>query len=141
MLIVVVVSIYTIKKKGQKMKISKLFHWLYALLMLMPFIMLFGSFVSSIMSGTPIDVDTYYVEFASFVNNQLLVFDGIMGEKIFYVFEYLTILFVNQGGTIREVISCLLTYWTSISIIWLVFDTFLYVPLLAHRWLDKGVIE
>lgn len=123
------------------MKISKLFHWLYALLMLMPFIMLFGSFISSITSGNPIDVDTYYVEFASFINNQLLTFDGIIGQKIFYVFDYLTKLFVDQGGTIREVISCLLTYWTSISIIWLVFDVFLYVPLLAHRWIDKGVIE
>jgi len=35
----------------------------------------------------------------------------------------------------------LLSYWLAISIIWLVFDLVMYVPLLVHRWLDKGVLE
>ena len=35
----------------------------------------------------------------------------------------------------------LLSYWLAISIIWLVFDLIMYVPLLVHRWLDKGVLE
>ena len=38
-------------------------------------------------------------------------------------------------------IILLLSYWFNISIIWLVFDVMIYVPLLAHRWLDKGIIE
>ena len=32
-------------------------------------------------------------------------------------------------------------YWCSISILWLIFDVVMYVPKLAHRWLDKGAIE
>lgn len=35
----------------------------------------------------------------------------------------------------------LLSYWLAISIIWLVFDLIMYVPLLVHRWIDKGVLE
>ena len=35
----------------------------------------------------------------------------------------------------------LMSYWLAISIIWLVFDLVMYVPLLVHRWLDKGVLE
>lgn len=34
-----------------------------------------------------------------------------------------------------------LTYWTSISIIYLVFDLVMYVPLLVHKWIDKGMVE
>ena len=34
-----------------------------------------------------------------------------------------------------------LSYWLDISIIWLCFDLVMYVPLLVHRWLDKGVLE
>ncbi len=32
-------------------------------------------------------------------------------------------------------------YWCAISILWLIFDVLMYVPLLVHRWLDKGAIE
>ena len=40
-----------------------------------------------------------------------------------------------------HVIIELLSYWLAISIIWLVFDLIMYVPLLVHRWIDKGVLE
>lgn len=33
------------------------------------------------------------------------------------------------------------TYWCAVSILWLIFDVLMYVPLLVHRWLDKGAIE
>ena len=41
----------------------------------------------------------------------------------------------------NSVIVELLSYWLAISIIWLVFDLIMYIPLLVHRWLDKGVLE
>lgn len=34
-----------------------------------------------------------------------------------------------------------MSYWLAISVIWLVFDVVMYVPLLAHRWIDKARIE
>ena len=41
----------------------------------------------------------------------------------------------------NHIVVQLLSYWLAISIIWLVFDLIMYVPLLVHRWLDKGVLE
>ena len=35
----------------------------------------------------------------------------------------------------------LLSYWLLVSIFWLVFDVVMYVPNLAHRWLDKGSLQ
>ena len=53
-------------------------------------------------------------------------------------FQYILALF---GVPSTHVIVELLSYWLSVSVIWLIFDVIMYVPLLAHRWLDKGVIE
>ena len=32
-------------------------------------------------------------------------------------------------------------YWLFVSLCWLVFDVLIYVPMVAHRWLDKGALE
>lgn len=53
-------------------------------------------------------------------------------------FSYIVALF---GIPTNHVIVELLSYWLAISIIWLVFDLIMYIPLLVHRWLDKGVLE
>ena len=53
-------------------------------------------------------------------------------------FNYISALFGFQAG---NSISYLLSYWFSISIIWLVFDLMIYVPLLVHRWLDKASLS
>lgn len=53
-------------------------------------------------------------------------------------FNYVSGLFGFQEG---NTLSNCLSYWFSISIIWLVFDLMLYVPLLVHRWLDKASIS
>jgi len=53
-------------------------------------------------------------------------------------FSYIVVLF---GMPTTHVVVELLSYWLAISIIWLVFDLIMYVPLLVHRWLDKGVLE
>ena len=51
---------------------------------------------------------------------------------------YITNLF---GMDSDNFVIYLLSYWLDISIIWLTFDLVMYVPLLVHRWLDKGVLE
>ena len=54
------------------------------------------------------------------------------------VYDYGSALFNVDSDNL---VNYFLTYWTSISIIWLVFDVFMYVPLLVHRWIDKAKIE
>lgn len=53
-------------------------------------------------------------------------------------FVYISGLF---GVQTNNPLNYLFAYFVSISICWLVFDVLLYVPNLAHRWLDKGAIE
>lgn len=53
-------------------------------------------------------------------------------------FTYITGLFgVPSDSTLNYIFA----YFVSISICWLVFDLLMYVPNLAHRWLDKGALE
>ena len=53
-------------------------------------------------------------------------------------FTYITGLFgVPSDSSFNYVFA----YFVSISICWLVFDLIMYVPNLAHRWLDKGALE
>lgn len=51
---------------------------------------------------------------------------------------YITGLF---GMPNNSPVITMLSYWLAISIIWLVFDLIMYIPLLVHRWIDKGVLE
>ena len=48
---------------------------------------------------------------------------------------------LNVANGIGFVIVRLFTYWLIISICWLIFDVLMYVPNLAHKWLDKAAIE
>lgn len=53
-------------------------------------------------------------------------------------FTYITGLFgVPSDSTFNYVFA----YFVSISICWLVFDVIMYLPNLAHRWLDRGALE
>lgn len=122
------------------MKISKLFHWLYALLMLMPFIAcLIYTFINLKQGITSSNLfDSIFDLINDFSGSDS--HNGLIGT-INNIYEYLVLDLFGFDAFWTLLVINLLTYWTSISIIWLVFDVFLYVPLLAHRWIDKGVIE
>lgn len=53
-------------------------------------------------------------------------------------FTYISGLF---GVSATNSLNYVFGYWITISICWLVFDLLIYVPNLAHRWLDKGAVE
>lgn len=52
-----------------------------------------------------------------------------------------TSIFTLFGVPTNSVIMLMLSYWLSISLIWLVFDLVMYLPNLVHSWIDKGGIE
>ena len=122
------------------MKISKLFHRLYAIIMLLPvFYILYrcGYAVlnpNAVYSGTMVDL------FSDSVNNLNtdLLFSWASTSFLISPFQYIANLF---GVPSTSPILTLLSYWLDISIIWLVFDLIMYIPLLVHRWLDKGILE
>lgn len=119
------------------MKISKLFHWLYALLMFLPFGLLVFNALASMWSGNVINYSTWYGYLTEFLDG-IGVYENGVFETIQGVY---TFLIEDIFGFDYSFISLFLTYWTCISIIWLVFDVFMYVPLLVHRWIDKAKLE
>lgn len=70
--------------------------------------------------------------------NEVPLFSWAKDSFLVVPFSYISGLF---GIAISNPLNTLLSYWLSISIIWLTFDLVMYVPLLVHRWLDKGVVE
>lgn len=122
------------------MKITKLFHWLYAILMLLPI----GYIVSRCLyviinknATASIPLDTMFIDSVNNLNTELL-FSWATNSFLNAPILYITDLF---GIPQTSPIITLLSYWLSISILWLVYDVIMYVPLLTHRWLDKGIIE
>ena len=124
------------------MKISKLFHWLYAILMLLPILcwipnILYFGFNESIDLQSYDDITLWLTSSFSDVMNSNL-FGWAKDSFLVEPFQYIANLFEMPS---TSPIIYALSYWLSISIIWLVFDVIMYVPLLVHRWLDKGIIE
>jgi len=122
------------------MKISKLFHWLYAILMLMPvFYVLYrcGYCILNENATATSDLIDMFIDSVNSLNTESL-FSWSASSFLVAPFSYIADLF---GVPSTSPIITMLSYWLSISIIWLVFDLIMYIPLLVHRWLDKGIIE
>lgn len=118
------------------MKISKLFHWLYASLMLLPFVALAFNFLRIGLNGS-MAITSYEDVMA------LVVFPtfGNLSATISDVYSYAVVDLFGLSGLVADTICNGLTYWTIVSIIYLIFDVIMYVPLLVHRWIDKAVIQ
>lgn len=121
------------------MKISKLFHWLYAILMFLPFMAVAFNLVRLSFSGD-LTILTYDEVFALLKFPQY--YGGSLYLTIYNVYFYLANnLFGLDTSTVCTLITQLLTYWTFTSIVYLIFDVLMYVPLLVHRWIDKARLE
>lgn len=87
---------------------------------------------------------TYTMGITESINQSILdtfdlpMFSWTSDNFIIAPFNYITNLFGLPRG---NVVNKYLDYWLSISIIYLCFDVIMYVPLLVHRWLDKGIVE
>lgn len=71
---------------------------------------------------------------------------GSVGQSVTHVYEYLVWnVFGFHPGVESSIIVArivsMLSYWTIVSIIYLIFDVLMYVPLLVHRWIDKARLE
>lgn len=105
--------------------------------MLLPFILWLGFVVINHQSSSFTSLDLFFDDFYSFMTINFAIFANSPLNQVFYTITN----FFFDSGDINDLVVMLLNYWCSISIIYLVFDIVMYVPLLAHRWLDKGVVE
>lgn len=120
------------------MKVNKLFHWLYALLMFLPFAVFLVNFVGfglSMSGFTELDSETVFGWFV-YPTIDSGVINGVYGVYSYLVSD----VFGWSADYLSKAICYLLTYWTLTSIIYLIFDIVMYVPLLVHRWIDKATI-
>jgi len=120
------------------MKISKLFHWLYAILMFMPFGLVVYNALASMWSGNTIDFYTWVNMLSPSLSNCI---GEDLASTVFDAYNYLISYIFSFEGDFGLIVTLLLTYWTMVSIIWLIFDVIMYVPLLVHRWIDKAKLE
>ena len=122
------------------MKVSKLFHLLYAILMLLPVgyiaSMCFYAILNKNATASFDLMDTFSNALNSLNTNSL--FSWAQTSFLVAPISYISDLF---GLSSTSPIITLMSFWLSISIIWLVFDLIMYIPLLVHRWIDKGIIE
>lgn len=123
------------------MKISKLFHWLYAILMFLPF----GCLTFNMLHGLFGTSSSNLISFSNFNNMIADFFRGTftvgLWDTLNDVYSYLIQDMFGLHSAMNQTIINLLSYWTSISIIWLIFDVFMYVPLLVHKWIDRTKVE
>jgi len=80
--------------------------------------------------------DTFYYSVEQVKSNKLFSWADYSFVKT--PIEYVTSLF---GMETNNPILTIMSYWLSISVIWLCFDIILYVPLLVHRLIDKGMVD
>lgn len=122
------------------MKVSKLFHWLYACVMFLPIGFILGRELYVIFNSNATATFDLMDTFTTSMNelNTNALFSWASTSFLVQPFTYIGNLF---GLSATSPIITLLSYWLDISLIWLVFDLIMYVPLLVHRWLDKGIIE
>lgn len=95
----------------------------------------YGNFVITLLTTAPLS-NVFYYSIDKVQQSPLFnwAYDSFLATPI----TYITGLF---GMATDHVAVMFMSYWLAISIIWLVFDMVMYVPLLVHRWIDKGVLE
>lgn len=128
----------------KKLRLNKIFHWLYAFLMFFPIIGLFGGIIITSFNNT-FSLSEYTFEglssvFWDFVDQCTFEFNvGTTGLKIRDIFAFVVydLLGSDDTGQAQMVVD-VLAYWTSVSFAYLVFDVVMLPINIAHYWIDKG---
>ena len=135
----------------KKLKVSKIFHYLYAFLMFLPVLITFATFIF-LSFNKMITLDTASVEnFNTFTQNVVNSFCNVLnmvmtnplfawvsGSIVYTPFSYIANVF---NMSVNSPIIALLSYFLVITVIYIVFDILVYIPNLFHRMIDGGSIE
>lgn len=135
----------------KKLKVSKIFHYLYAFLMFLPVLITFATFIF-LSFNKMITLDTASVEnFNTFIQNVVnsfcnvlnmvmtnSIFSWVSNSIVYTPFSYIANVFAMP---VNSPIIALLSYFLVITIVYIVFDILVYIPNLFHRMIDGGSIE
>lgn len=114
------------------LRLNTLFHWLYAFLMLMPIIIWGAQYVLNFATGNAVTETLQDYFYQSWVAGAVA---GNINGVYYYLMNNLLGL-INTPNVI--VIVEALTYWTIVSMVYLVFDVLMIPVNLFHRWIDEG---
>lgn len=129
----------------KKLRLNKFFHWLYAILMLYPFINFI--FTVPIFWFTGFDssywVDDMGIGLSQFIEEFIPNFEisNLVGHSIYSVWSDLVynVFGINNVSFVFDIVN-MLTYWTIVSLFYLLFDVLMYPINLFHKWIDEGGI-
>lgn len=112
----------------KKLRLNNIFHWLYALLMFLPFILFIGFCLVSF--GVSFDGQSITDIFFEIVDDCCNLWSYSPLSNVFFWIDNFF------GGT--SSLPVLFVYWIIVSFHWLCFDVLMFIVNLAHRWIDRG---
>lgn len=128
----------------KKLHLNKIFHWLYAFLMFYPILAFFCTIIIASFNGNlnlnGLSISELSRGFWSIVDNCTFAFaEGSAGEQIANVYSFVINDVLGPEDTDNSsMIINLLSYWTSVSLVYLIFDVLMYPINLFHKWIDEG---
>lgn len=129
----------------KKLRLNKLFHWLYAILMLFPLINFVFTVPMFWFTGydSSFWVDDIGIGLSQFIEEFIpnFEFSTLVGQSIFNVwYDLITHVFGIRDVSFMTDVVNMLTYWTIVSLLYLIFDVLMYPINLFHKWIDEGGI-
>lgn len=121
----------------KKLRLNKLFHWLYAILMLAPLIIFIGTIVVYFATGANFLTEDEFSVHYLWIDSWILSFPLGYTSPVVAVFEYLVHDLFNLAGG-YDIFFYPLVYWVYVSLCYLVFDVLMYPINLFHKWIDEG---
>lgn len=86
------------------------------------------------------DIGSQFIYCLYNTTEKYLNFDSVF--NLYQVNNWINLnVFNGNAPIVWTIIWHYLDYWLLLSIFWLCFDVLIYVPQLAHRWLDKASLE
>lgn len=135
----------------KKLKVSKIFHYLYAFLMFLPVLITFATFIflsfnrmTTLNTASVENLNTFIENVVNGFSNVLNLvmtsplFAWVSGSIVYTPFSYIANVF-NMSA--NSPIIALLSYFLVITVVYIVFDVLVYIPNLFHRWIDGGSLE
>lgn len=131
----------------KKLRLNKLFHWLYAILMLYPVVFGIGGLLVSIFSSFQ-----YTTDFPDIFNNVMVVVGENCLNSDYFFTDTLGFDLVNSVFSVINffgfdltdstfpsfLVASLFNHWVIVSLFYLIFDVLMYPINLFHKWIDDG---
>lgn len=133
----------------KKLRLNKLFHWLYAILMLYPIVLGLGGLLVTVFSSFQYSTDFFdnFNNVITVVGQNCLNADYFFNDSLGFDLVNSVFKVINSFGFDLSdsslpsfMVANLFNHWIIVSLFYLVFDVLMYPINLFHKWIDEGGI-